>query len=150
MAQRRMFSLSVVDTDSFLSLPVSAQNLYFHFGMRADDDGFVASPKKIMSFVKSTEDDFRILVVKGYIIPFKSGVCVIREWKINNYMPYGLLTVNQALEILNLPSVEGGDKRLQTLNVVDAAHAAEYQLKDGVQFGHNPKEANKDEGNQSM
>ena len=86
MAQRRMFSLSVVDTDSFLSLPVSAQNLYFHFGMRADDDGFVASPKKIMSFVKSTEDDFRLLVAKGYIIPFKSGVCVIREWKINNYI----------------------------------------------------------------
>ena len=69
---------------------------------------------------------------------------------IKELMPYGLLTVNQALEILNLPSVEGGDKRLQTLNVVDAAHAAEYPLKDGVQFGHNPKEANKDEGNQSM
>ena len=86
MAQRRMFSLTVVDTDNFLSMPVSAQNLYFHFGMRADDDGFVSSPKKIMSFVKSSEDDFKLLAAKGYIIPFKSGVCVIREWKINNYI----------------------------------------------------------------
>ena len=46
LAQRRMLSLSVVDTDRFLSLPVSAQNLYFHFGMRADDDGFVSAPRK--------------------------------------------------------------------------------------------------------
>ena len=101
MAQRRMFSLSVVDTDSFLSLPVSAQNLYFHFGMRADDDGFVASPKKIMSFVKSTEDDFSILVAKGYIIPFKSGVCVIREWRINNYIQKDRYTETRYLEEKN-------------------------------------------------
>lgn len=86
LAQRRMFSLSVVDTDRFLSLPVSAQNLYFHFGMRADDDGFVSAPRKIMAFVKSSEDDFALLVAKGFLIPFPSGVCVIREWRVNNYI----------------------------------------------------------------
>lgn len=86
MAQRRMFSLSVVDTDRFLSLPVSAQNLYFHFGMRADDDGFVSAPRKIMAFVKSLEDDLALLVAKGFLIPFASGVCVIREWRVNNYI----------------------------------------------------------------
>lgn len=86
MAQRRMFSLAVVDTDRFLSLPVGAQCLYFHLGMRADDDGFVASPRKIMSFVTCTEDDFRILIAKGFVIPFESGVCVIRDWKENNYI----------------------------------------------------------------
>lgn len=86
MAQRRMFSLAVVDTDRFLSLPVGAQCLYFHLGMRADDDGFVASPRKIMSFVACTEDDFRILIAKGFVIPFDSGVCVIRDWKENNYI----------------------------------------------------------------
>ena len=69
---------------------------------------------------------------------------------IKELMPFGLLTVNQALEILNLPGVEGGDKRLQTLNVVDAAYAAQYQLESGAQIGHNPKEANNNEGNKSM
>ena len=86
MAQRRMFSLAVVDTDRFLSLPVSAQNLYVHLGMRADDDGFVSSPRKIMAFVKSSEDDLRLLIAKRYLIPFESGVCVIRDWRINNYI----------------------------------------------------------------
>lgn len=86
MAQRRMFSLTVVDTDRFLSLPVGAQCLYFHLGMRADDDGFVSSPRKIMSFVTCTEDDFRLLIAKGFVIPFQSGVCVIRDWKENNYI----------------------------------------------------------------
>lgn len=86
MAQRRMFSLAVVDTDRFLSLPVGAQCLYFHLGMRADDDGFVSSPRKIMSFVTCTEDDFRLLIAKGFVIPFQSGVCVIRDWKVNNYI----------------------------------------------------------------
>ena len=84
-----MFSLAIVDTDRFLSLPVGAQCLYFHLGMRADDDGFVASPRKIMSFVACTDDDFRILIAKGFVIPFESGVCVIRDWKENNYIQKG-------------------------------------------------------------
>lgn len=105
MAQRRMFSLSIVDTDRFLSLPVGAQCLYFHLGMRADDDGFVAAPRKIMSFVACTEDDFRILIAKEFVIPFKSGVCVIRDWKENNYIqkdryhPTRYQTEMQALSI---------------------------------------------------
>ena len=86
MARRRMFSLEVVDTDAFLDMPSSAQNLYFHLGMRADDEGFVSSPKRITSLVSSSADDFRLLVAKGYIIPFESGVCVVRDWKINNYI----------------------------------------------------------------
>ena len=86
MARRRMFSLDVVDTDAFLDMPSSAQNLYFHLGMRADDEGFVSSPKRITSLVSSSAEDFRLLVAKGYIIPFESGVCVVRDWKINNYI----------------------------------------------------------------
>lgn len=86
MAQRRMFSLDVVDTDTFLDLPASSQNLYFHLGMRADDDGFVSSPKKITSMVNCSGDDLRLLVTKGLVIPFESGVCVIRDWRINNYI----------------------------------------------------------------
>ena len=79
-----MFSLEVIDTDLFLSMPNSAQSLYFHFGMRADDDGFVSSPKKILKFVEAKEDDLKILIAKQFIIPFESGVVVITHWKLNN------------------------------------------------------------------
>lgn len=86
MARRRMFSLDVVDTDAFLDLPATSQNLYFHCGMRADDDGFVASPKRITAMVNASGDDLKLLIAKGFLIPFASGVCVIRDWKVNNYI----------------------------------------------------------------
>ena len=71
MANKRMFSIDVVDTDKFLDMPVSTQALYFHFGMRADDDGFVSSPKKIVKIANCTNDDLRVLISKGYIIHLK-------------------------------------------------------------------------------
>ncbi len=86
MANRRMFSLDIVDTDKFLDMPVSAQCLYFHLGMRADDDGFVSSPKQIMRATSCTRGDIKILAENGYIIPFESGIVVIRHWKQNNYI----------------------------------------------------------------
>ena len=86
MAQRRMFSLKVVDTDDFLDMPQTTQNLYFHFGMRADDDGFVSNPKKIKKMVNASDDDFKILISKQFVIPFQSGVIVIRHWRENNYI----------------------------------------------------------------
>lgn len=86
MAKRRMFSLDVVDTDTFLDLPASSQSLYFHLGMRADDDGFVSSPKRITAMVNASSDDLKLLMAKGLVIPFDSGVCVIRDWKVNNYI----------------------------------------------------------------
>ena len=86
MAQRRMFSLKIVDTDLFLEMPSSTQNLYFHLSMRADDDGFISSPKKIMRFVGCSEDDMKILIAKQFVIPFDSGICVIKHWKIHNYI----------------------------------------------------------------
>ena len=86
MANRRMFSLDVVDTDNFLDMPLSAQGLYFHLGMRADDDGFISSPKKIIKIVNASEDDLKLLIIKGYLIPFESGVIVIKHWRQNNYV----------------------------------------------------------------
>ena len=86
MAKRRMFSLDVVNTDAFLDLPASSQSLYFHLGMRADDDGFVSSPKRITAMVNASADDLKLLIAKGFVIPFDSGVCVIRDWKVNNYI----------------------------------------------------------------
>lgn len=86
MANRRMFSLSVTDTDAFLELPASAQCLYFHLGMHADDDGFIGSPRKITVMANCAPDDLKLLIAKGFIIPFESGICVVRDWKINNYI----------------------------------------------------------------
>ena len=86
MARRRMFSLDVVDTDSFLDMPATTQALYFHLGMRADDDGFVSSPKKILAFTNCASDDLKVLASKGFIIPFESGVVVITHWKQHNYI----------------------------------------------------------------
>lgn len=86
MAQKRMFSLSVTDTDTFLDMSTSAQALYFHLGMHGDDDGFVGSPKKIMRACGCNDDDVKLLAAKGYIILLESGVVVIRDWRLNNYI----------------------------------------------------------------
>jgi hypothetical protein len=86
MAQRRMFSLKIVDTDEFMDMPQTTQNLYFHLAIRADDDGFVASPKKIIKITGSGDDDAKILIAKKFIIPFDTGVCVITHWRIHNYI----------------------------------------------------------------
>ena len=92
MSKKRMFSLDIVDTDLFLEMPQSSQNLYFHLSMRADDDGFISSPNKIMKIVNSSKNDMDILMIKKFIIPFESGVCVIRHWKINNYLRWDRYT----------------------------------------------------------
>lgn len=84
MAQKRMFSLQVVDTDKFMDMSASAQALYFHLGMHGDDDGFVSSPRKIARAAGCNDDDLRLLAAKGFIIPFESGVVVISDWRINN------------------------------------------------------------------
>lgn len=82
-----MFSLNVINTDNFLEMPSSAQCLYFHLGMRADDDGFVSSPKMIAKIANCSADDLKILATKGYIIPFENGVIVITHWKQSNNIP---------------------------------------------------------------
>lgn len=86
MANRRMFSLDVVDTDAFLDLPISSQALYFHLGLRADDDGFVSSPKRVTAMIGANQDDLKLLVVKGFVIALENGIIVIRHWRQNNYI----------------------------------------------------------------
>lgn len=86
MAERRMFAKSVVNSDSFLEMPQSTQNLYFHLGIHGDDDGFIDSPKRIMRMLGASEDDFKLLILKQFIIPFDSGVVVVRHWKMHNYI----------------------------------------------------------------
>ena len=86
MAERRMFAKTIIDSDAFLDMPLSTQALYFHLSMRADDDGFINNPKKIQRMIGASDDDARILVMKKFLIPFESGVVVIKHWKIHNYI----------------------------------------------------------------
>ena len=86
MAQRRMFSLKIIDSDLFLDMPISSQLFYFHLSMRADDDGFVSNPKKIMKYINCSDDDMKILLAKKFVIPFESGIVLIKDWKIHNYI----------------------------------------------------------------
>ena len=86
MAERRMFAKTIIDSDAFLDMPLSSQALYFHLSMRADDDGFVNNPKKILRMIGASEDDFKLLILKKFVIPFESGVCVIKHWFIHNYI----------------------------------------------------------------
>lgn len=84
MANKRMFSIDVTETDNFLELPLTAQALYFHLGMQGDDDGFVANPRSIVRITGCSEQDLTVLVESGYIIAFRSGVIVISDWRVNN------------------------------------------------------------------
>lgn len=86
MAERRMFAKTIIDSDAFLDMPLSTQALYFHLSMRADDDGFINNPKKIQRMIGAADDDFKVLITKNFIIPFESGIVVIKHWKIHNYI----------------------------------------------------------------
>ena len=86
MAQRRMLSKKITDTDTFLDMPLSSQCLYFHLNIHADDDGFLGNSKTIRRMVGASEDDLKLLMAKELIIPFESGVVVIKDWKIHNYI----------------------------------------------------------------
>lgn len=81
-----MFAKTIIDSDAFLEMPQSSQLLYFHLSMRADDDGFINKPRAIMSMVGCKDDDLKILFAKKFVIPFESGIVVIKHWRINNYI----------------------------------------------------------------
>jgi hypothetical protein len=84
MANKRMFSMDIIDSDAFLEMPLSTHALYFHLSMRADDDGFVKNPRKIQRMIGASEDDLKVLIAKRFILPFDSGIVDIKHWKINN------------------------------------------------------------------
>ena len=86
MAQRRMFSKKITETDLFLDMPMSSQCLYFHLNMSADDDGFIGNAKTIRRMIGASEDDLKLLFAKEFLIPFESGVVVVKDWKIHNYI----------------------------------------------------------------
>lgn len=109
MAQKRMFDKSITNSDNFLELPDSSQILYFHLSMNADDDGFVDNWKSIMRMTGTKDDDLKILIAKSYVIPFDTGVIVIKHWRMNNYLRtdrYKETTHKQEKSLLSLGANE--------------------------------------------
>ena len=96
-----MFSTAIVKSDPFLDMPASTQVLYFHLGMEADDEGFVY-PKQAMRSIGAAEDDLKLLVAKKFVVPFESGVIVIKHWNVNNSIRY--------------------DRKLKTTHISEKAH----------------------------
>lgn len=86
MAERRMFTKKIIDSDAFLDMPLSTQSLYFHLNMRADDDGFLNNPKKIQRMIGASDDDLKLLIAKRFILCFESGVIVIKHWRMHNLL----------------------------------------------------------------
>lgn len=120
-----MFTKKITESDAFLEMPASAQNLYFHLNMEADDDGFVNAPKKIMRMVGSSEDDMRLLILKKFVLVFDSGVIVIKHWRMHNliksdrYHPtqyqeeYASLWYDKSDNIYHLAVTEETEKQLE-------------------------------------
>ena len=105
MAEKRMFAKSIVLTDAFLDMPMSARCLYFTLSMVADDDGFVGSPKSVMRQCGASQDDMKVLITKRFVLAFDSGVIVIKHWRINNYLQkdrYNPTTYQEELATLKL------------------------------------------------
>lgn len=107
MAERRMFSKTITDTDAFLDMPHSAQALYFHLAMHADDEGFVGNPKKIQKMIGANDDDAKLLILKRFILVFDSGVIVIKHWKIHNYIQSDRFKETTYLEEKSMLTLDG-------------------------------------------
>ncbi len=125
MAERRMFSKSIIDSDAFLEMPVLAQALYFHLSMRADDDGFINSPKKICRMIGANDDDMNVLLAKKFILSFTSGVIAIKHWRIHNYIqkdrykPTNYIDEKSQLVVSENNSYSIGMKCVQDVSSVD-------------------------------
>ena len=84
MAEKRMFTQKIIDSDAFLDMPLTTQSLYFHLNMRADDDGFINNPKRIQRTIGASDDDLKLLIAKRFVICFENGVIVIKHWRMHN------------------------------------------------------------------
>lgn len=100
MAERRMFTKKIIDSDAFLDMPLSTQSLYFHLNMRADDDGFLNNPKKIQRMIGASEDDLKLLIAKRFVLTFENGVIVIKHWRMHNWIRKDRYSQTQYVEQL--------------------------------------------------
>jgi hypothetical protein len=127
MAEKRMFAKTIIDSDAFLELSSTARLLYYDLGMRADDDGVVNSPKKIMRMTGASEKDMTQLFESKFVIPFETGIIVIKHWKINNYLRKDRYTPSPyQKEIQMLTTDDNGVYRL-TCGIPEVDHMV-YQV----------------------
>lgn len=136
MADRRMFSKTIIDSDAFLDMPLSSQSLYFHLSMRADDDGFINNPKKIQRMIGCSDDDLKILVAKKFIIPFESGIVVIKHWKIHNYIRNDRYKETVYQEEKSMLSLKENNAYTQSKNLgIPSDNQKAYQMETQVRLG---------------
>ena len=114
MAERRMFAKTIIDSDAFLDMPLSTQSLYFHLSMRADDEGFLNNPKKIQRMIGASDDDLKLLIAKKFLIPFESGIVVIKHWYIHNYIQKDRFKETVYIEEKNMLEIK--ENKAYTLN----------------------------------
>ena len=136
MARRRMFSLDIVDSDLFLDMSKTAQLLYFNLGMRADDDGFIQNPKRLLRMLGTDEDDLKLLIAKGFVIHFETGVIVMTHWRQNNYIQKDRYkeTLHKAeKQLLNVD--ENGTYSLKQFECIQDVYNPVYNLDTQVRLG---------------
>lgn len=120
LAQKRMFTMKIVDSDAFLNMPATTQCLYFHLNMRADDDGFIGNPKRIMKITGASEDDLRLLIAKRFVLTFEDGVIVIKHWRMHNTLSRDRYTETSYIDEKRMLLLkENGSYSLASGNVID-------------------------------
>ena len=116
MAEKRMFTQKIIDSDAFLDMPLSTQALYFHLNMRADDDGFINNPKRIQKTIGASEDDLKLLIAKRFVICFENGVIVIKHWRMHNTLRKDRYNPTQYQEELALLDVKDNKSYTEKAN----------------------------------
>ena len=150
MAERRMFAKTIIDSDAFIDMPLSTQALYFHLSMRADDDGFINNSKRIQRMIGASDDDLKLLFVKNFVIPFETGVVVIKHWKIHNYIQKDRYKETMYLEEKAMLETKGNkgytlkkDGCIQDVYKMDTQVRLEIgKSKDSIEIGKNSIENN--------
>ena len=124
MAERRMFSKTIIDSDAFIEMPLSTQALYFHLSMRADDDGFLNNARKIQRVIGASDDDLKLLIMKRFVIAFDEGIIVVKHWRMNNYLRKDRYTPTVYQEEFSLLSIKenGAYTLLATDGIPDGNH----------------------------
>lgn len=120
MAEKRMFTQKIIDSDAFLDMPLSSQALYFHLNMRADDDGFVNNPKRIQRTIGASEDDLKLLIAKRFVIGFECGVIVIKHWRMHNTLRKDRYNPTQYQEELAMLEVKDNNAYTERLPEIPA------------------------------
>lgn len=149
MAEKRMFTMKIIDSDAFLEMPLTAQALYFHLNMRADDDGFVNNPKKICRLIGAREDDLKLLILKAFVLVFESGVIVIKHWRMNNTLRQDRYRPTDYQEELQMLGIKDNKSYTWKNNLDDSLNGCQVvskRLPSGCQSGTSDIDIDLDKG----